>query len=85
MKKLTILKTSGEGIIYFKYYAQNIFSRTTVLYLIGKVEFMKLSHEIIKLKHEIVLCQKEKRSKIFQVKAISKVVRKTIVPSFMSF
>ena len=27
--------------------------------------------------------QKEKRSKMFQVKAISKDVRKTIVPSFM--
>ena len=34
------------------------------------VEIMKLSHEIIKLKHEIILCQKEKRSKMFQVKAI---------------
>ena len=31
----------------------------------------------------IVLCQKEKRSKMFQVKAITKDVRKTIVPSFM--
>ena len=55
-----------------------------VFYLIGKVEFMELSHEIIKLKNEIILCQKDKRSKMFQVKAISKVVRKTIVPSFMS-
>ena len=54
-----------------------------MLYLIAKVEIMKLSHEIIKLKHEIILCQKEKRSKMFQVKAISKDVRKTIVPSLM--
>ena len=84
MKKLTTLKTSGEVILYFKYYGQNTFSRIMVFYLIGKVEFMELSHEIIKLKHEIILCQKDKRSKMFQVKAISKVVRKTIVPSFMS-
>ena len=35
------------------------------------------------LKYEIILFQKEKRSKMFQVKAISKDVRKTIVPSFM--
>ena len=28
-------------------------------------------------------CQKEKRSKVFQVKAITKDVRKMIVPSFM--
>ena len=56
----------------------------TVIYLIAKVKIMKLSHEIIKLKHENILCQKEKRSKIFQVKARSKVVRKTTVPSFMS-
>ena len=55
-----------------------------MLYLIAKIEIiMKLSHEIIKLKHEIILCQKEKRSKMFQVKAIRKDVRKTIVPSFM--
>ena len=69
--------------IVFKYYGQNIFSKITVLYLIAKVEIMKLSPEIIKLKHEIILCQKEKRSKMFQVKAISKDVRKTIVPSSM--
>ena len=57
-----------------------------MLYLIGKVEIiMKLSHEIIKLKHEIILCQKKKRSKMFQVKAISEDVRKTIVASFMVF
>ena len=42
-----------------------------------------LSHEIIKLKHEIILCQKEKRSRMFQVKAIRKDVRKKIVPSPM--
>ena len=36
-----------------------------------------------KLKHEIILCQKEKRSKMFRVKLISKDVRKIIVPSFM--
>ena len=35
------------------------------------------------LKHEIILYQKEKRSKILQVKTLSKDVRKTIVPSFM--
>ena len=46
---------------------------------------MKLSHEIIKLKHAIILCQKKKRSKMFQVKAIRKDVRKTIVASFMGF
>ena len=64
----------------------NIFSRITVLYLIGKVEIiMKLSHEIIKLKHAIILCQKKKRSKMFQVKAIRKDVRKMIVASFMGF
>ena len=33
--------------------------------------------------HEIILYQKEKRNKIFQVKTVSKDVRKTIVPSFM--
>ena len=85
-KKLTTLKSSGEVIHYFKYYGQNIFSRIMSLCLIPKVEIiMKLSHEIIKLKHEIILCQKEKRSKTFQVKAIRKDVRKTIVPSFMFF
>ena len=30
-----------------------------------------------------MLYQKEKRSKIFQIKTLSKDVRKTIVPSFM--
>ena len=55
-----------------------------MLYLIAKVEIiMKLSHEVIKLKHEIILCQKEKRSKMFQIKAIRKDVRKKIVPSLM--
>ena len=52
-----------------------------MLYLIAKVE---RKNKLFNLKHEIILCQKEKRSKMFQVKAISKVVRKTIVPSFMS-
>ena len=51
-----------------------------VLYLIAKVE---RKNKLFNLKHEIILCQKEKRSKMFQVKAISKDVRKTIVPSFM--
>ena len=65
---------------YFKYYGQNIFSRITVLYLIAKVE---RKNKLFNLKHEIILCQKEKRSKMLQVKVISKDVRKTIVPSFM--
>ena len=52
----------------------------TVLYLIAKVE---RKEETFYLKHEIILWQKKKRSKMFQVKAISKDVRKTIVPSFM--
>ena len=65
VKKLTTLKILGEVIRYFKYYGQNIFFGIAVLYLIAKVEIMKLSHEIIKLKHEIILCQKEKRSKMF--------------------
>ena len=67
---------------YFKYYGQKFFSRITVLYLIAKVE---RKNKLFNLKHEIILCQKEKRSKMFQVKVISKDVRKTIVPSFMSF
>ena len=62
---------------YFKYYSQSIFSITTVLYLIAQIEIT------LYLKHVIILYQKEKRNKIFQVKAISKDVRKTIVPSFM--
>ena len=63
---------------------KTFFSIITLPYLIAKVEIiMKLSHEIIKLKHEIILCQKEKRSKMFQIKAISKDVRKKIVPSLM--
>ena len=65
---------------YSKYYGQNAFSRITVLYLIPKVE---RKNELFNLKHEIILCQKEKRSKMLQVKVISKDVRKTIVPSFM--
>ena len=83
VKKLTTLETTGEVIRYFKYYGRNIFSRITVLYLIAKVEIIKLSHEIIKLKHEIIFCQKN-RSKMFQVTEISKVVRKAIVASFIS-
>ena len=51
-----------------------------VLYIIAKVE---RKNKLFNLKHEIILCQKEKRSKMFQVKAISKDVRKTIVPSLM--
>ena len=51
-----------------------------MLYLIAKVERKEKSFYS---KHEIIFCQKEKRSKMFQVKAISKDVRKTIVPSFM--
>ena len=35
------------------------------------------------LKHKIILYQKEKRSKIFQVKTISKDIRKTIVQSLI--
>ena len=33
------------------------------------------------LKHKSILDQKEKRSKIFQVKTVSKDIRKTNVPS----
>ena len=81
------VKTACVCIVFFfhhfKYYGPNIFSRITLLYLIAKVEWKEytfyLKHEII----WIILCQKEKRSKMFQVKAISKDVRKTIVPSFM--
>ena len=65
---------------YFKYYGQNVFSRITVLYLIAKVE---RNNKLFNLKHEIMLGQKEKRSKMSQVKVISKDVRKAIVPSFM--
>ena len=49
-------------------------------YLIAKVE---RKEETLYLKHEISFYQKEKRSKIFQVKTISKDVRKAIVSSFM--
>ena len=55
-------------------------SKMIVLYLIAKVE---RKEKTFYLKYEIILFQKEKRSKMFQVKAISKDVRKTIVPSFM--
>ena len=74
----------GRSYSLFEILWSKHFSRMTVIYLIAKVKIMKLSHEIIKLKHENILCQREKRSKIFQVKARSKVVRKTTVPSFMS-
>ena len=50
-----------------------------MLYLIAKVERKKQFY----LKHEIILYQKEKRDKMFQVKVISKDVRKIIVPSLM--
>ena len=65
---------------YFKYYGQNIFSRTAVLYLIAKVE---RKESTLYLKHEIILYQKEKRNKIFQVKTVRKDARKTIAPSFI--
>ena len=65
---------------YFKYYGQNILSRIMVLYIIANVE---RKNKLFYLKHEIILCQKEMRSKMFQVKVISKGIRKTIVPSFM--
>ena len=51
---------------YFKHYGENIFSRIAVLYLIAKVE----RKETFYLKHKTILCQKKKRSKMFQVKAI---------------
>ena len=51
-----------------------------VLYLVAKVE---RKNKLFNLKHEIILCQKEKRSKMFQVKVISKYVRRMIVTSFM--
>ena len=52
-----------------------------MLCLIAKVQRKKLSFYS---KHEIVFGQREKRSKMFQVKAISKDVRKGIVPSLIS-
>ena len=69
---------------YFKYYGENIFSRTMVP-LIDKPLIAKAERkeETLYLKHEIILYQKEKRSKNFQVKTINKHVRKTIVPLFM--
>ena len=51
-----------------------------MLYLIEKNLKKK---RISSLKHEIILYQKEKRKRIFQVKTISKDVRKAIVLSFM--
>ena len=51
-----------------------------MLYIIAKVE---RKNKLFNLKHEIILCLKETRSKMFQVKVISKDVRKIIVPSFM--
>ena len=62
-------------IHYFKHYGQNIFWRTTVLYLIAKVE---RKDKTFYLKHEIILCQKEKRSKILQVKVIVKTSEKRL-------
>ena len=63
----------------FKYYGQNIFSRITVLYLIAKVE---RKEKTFYLKQDYPLSEK-KISKMFQVKVITKYVRKMIVPSFM--
>ena len=51
-----------------------------MLYIIAKVE---RKTKLFNLKHEIILGQEEKRSKMLQVKVISKNVRKTIVSSFM--
>ena len=51
-----------------------------MLYLIEKNLKKK---RISSLKHEIILYQKEKRKRIFQVKTISKDVRKAIFLSFM--
>ena len=51
-----------------------------MLYLIALIAKVDRK-ETFYLKHEIIFCQKEKRSKMFQVKAVSKDVRKTIVPS----
>ena len=51
-----------------------------MLYIIAKV---KRKNKLCNLKHEIILCQKETRSKMFQVKVISNDARKTIVPSFV--
>ena len=59
---------------------KTFFSRITVLYIIAKVE---RKNKFFNLKHEIILCLKKRRNKMFQVKVISKDVRKTIVPSFM--
>ena len=52
-----------------EYYGQNILSRTTVLYLIAKVE---RKEQTLYLKHEIILYQKEKKSKVFHVKTIKR-------------
>ena len=52
---------------YYKYQGQNVFSRITVLYLTAQVERKKKHFD---LKPEIILCQKEKRSKMLQVKVI---------------
>ena len=60
----------------FQIWSKYFFNNNGAL-LIAKVEIT------LYLKHEIILYQKEKGSKIFQVKTISKDVRKTIVPSFM--
>ena len=54
-----------------------------MLYLIALIVKVERKEKTFYLQHEIIFCQKEKRSKIFQVKAVSKDVRKTIVPSSM--
>ena len=43
---------------YFKYYGQNIFLKTTVSYLIAKVE---RKEETLYLKHEVILYQRKKK------------------------
>ena len=52
----------------------------TVLYLIAKVE---RKEQTFYSKREIIFCQKKKGSEMFQVKAISKYVRKKIAQSLM--
>ena len=51
-----------------------------MLYLIAKAE---RKEKTFSSQHEIIFCQKEKGRKMFLVKAISKDVRKKIVPSLM--
>ena len=71
MSKLLVIVLSYFFII------SDIIVKTTVLHLIAKVERKEKTYY---LKHEIILHQKEKRRKVFQVKAISKDIRKAIVP-----